>query len=165
MDLKYFTFVKESKQKFYFDKELSEIPVVKIVADSDEFIPSQQHFSDAAADIKSSIDVTLLPNKVEMIDGGFSVGLPKGYHAKILCRSSMGKKGIIIPNSPGLIDTGYTGRICVLLLNLSAEPYKIAKGDRIAQFMIEKNINWCWENTDQLAVTDRGVGGFGSSGT
>jgi dUTP pyrophosphatase len=163
MDIRYFKFIKESKSKIFFDD--IDYQVVKVKADSQDFIPAQQHDSDAASDIKSSIDIILQPNKVEMIDAGFSIQLPRGFHAKILCRSSMGKKGIIIPNSPGLIDTGYTGRIRVLLLNLSGQPYEIKKGDRIAQFLIEKNIDWCWETVDQHSETDRGTGGFGSSGT
>jgi len=162
MDLKYFKFVQDSKLKVYFDD--GDMPVVKIKVDSPEFTPCQQHDSDAAADIKSTRDVVLQPNKVEMIDCGFSVQLPKGYHAKILCRSSMGKKGIVIPNSPGLIDTGYTGKICVLLLNLSGQPYEIKRGDRIAQFMVEQNVSWCWESVLEHDLTDRGSGGFGSSG-
>lgn len=162
MDLKYFKFVQDSKLKVYFDDQ--DMPVVKIKADTHEFIPSQQHDSDAASDLKSTVDITIQPNQIEMIDCGFSVQLPKGYHAKILCRSSMGKKGILIPNAPGLIDTGYTGRIKVLLLNLSGSPYEIKRGDRIAQFMIEANVPWCWEAVEEHESTDRGTGGFGSSG-
>lgn len=162
MDLRYFKFVQDSKLKVYFDEH--DMPVVKIKTDAPEFMPSQQHDSDAAADIKSTKDIVIQPNHIEMIDCGFSVQLPKGYHAKILCRSSMGKKGIVIPNSPGLIDTGYTGKIKVLLQNLSGEPYEIKRGDRIAQFMIEQNVSWCWESVQEHEETDRGSGGFGSSG-
>jgi dUTP pyrophosphatase len=162
MDLKYFKFIQESKLKVYFDE--NDMPALKIKADAQEFIPSQQHDSDAASDIKSTIDVIIQPNQIEMIDCGFSVQLPKGYHAKILCRSSMGKKGIVIPNAPGLIDTGYTGKIRVLLQNLSAEPYEVKKGDRIAQFMVEKNVPWCWQIVEEHENTDRNSDGFGSSG-
>jgi dUTP pyrophosphatase len=136
---------------------------VKIVADSLDFVPSFQTDGAAGADLKSSIDIILEPMKVAMVDAGFSCKIPDGYHAKIVARSSMGKKGIIIPNSPGIIDSDYINRICVLLLNLTSEPYEIKKGDRIAQWLLESNTFYSWQEVSELGKTDR-QGGFGSTG-
>lgn len=165
MDIKYFKFIKDAKIPTHYGDDEVEHTVVRIVADSDQFIPANHHTTDAGADIKSSIDITLQPNKVEMVDAGFSAEIPDGYHAKIVARSSMGKRGILVPNSPGIIDSSYRGRICVLLLNLSGQPYEIKKGDRIAQWLLDKNQLYCWESVEKLSETERGTGGFGSSGT
>lgn len=138
---------------------------IKIVADSSEisFIPAFQTKGAAGADLKSSVDIILEPMKVVMVDAGFSCKIPNGYHAKIVARSSMGKKGIIVPNSPGIIDSDYIDRICVLLLNLTKEPYVIKKGDRIAQWLVEANTSYSWQEVNELEPTDR-QGGFGSTG-
>jgi dUTP pyrophosphatase len=137
---------------------------IKIKADSDIFVPSFEIKDSAGADLKSSEDLILEPMKVRMIDAGFSCQIPENYHAKICARSSMGKKGIIIPNSPGIVDAGYLGRICVLLLNLSNEPYEIRRGDRIAQWILEHNTSYSFEAVTEFGKTERGEGGFGSSG-
>lgn len=160
MDLKYFKFIKEEKVNVSGVTNL----VVKIIADADEFIPSFQTEQAAGADLRSTVDVILEPNKVVMVDVGFSAEIPRGYHAKIVARSSMGKKGIIVPNAPGIIDSDYRNRICVLLLNLSGQNFEIKKGDRVAQWILEQNTQYCWCKVDQLGETERGFGGFGSTG-
>lgn len=138
--------------------------IVKIVPESTEFIPAFQTSGSAGADLRSAVDIVLKPGKVELVPAGFRCKIPEGYHAKILSRSSMGKKGIIIPNQPGLIDSDYIDDIKVLLLNLSQEDYQIKRGDRIAQWVIEKNVDYSWQQVDALEATDR-KGGFGSTGT
>lgn len=160
MDLKYFKFIKDEKFNVAGITNL----VVKIKADSEEFIPSFQTEQAAGADLRSTIDTVLVPLQVAMIDVGFCAEIPRGYHAKIVARSSMGKKGIIVPNAPGIIDSDYRNRICVLLLNLTSENFEIKKYDRIAQWIIEPNIQYCWSKTDELGTTERGMGGFGSTG-
>ena len=92
MDIKYFKFIKECKIPTRYEDGEIEYAVVKILADSELFIPAHHHSSDAGADLKSSVDSILQPNKVEMIDAGFSTEIPEGYHAKIVARSSMGKE-------------------------------------------------------------------------
>lgn len=141
----------------------ADVPVINIKAESDEFVPVFGTKEAAGADLKSSVDVVLKPFKVEMVDVGFSCKIPEGYHAKIVARSSMGKKGIIVPNGPGIIDSDYILGIKVLLLNLGSEDYHIKRGDRIAQWILDKNISYGWNNVDELEATDR-VGGFGSTG-
>jgi len=138
--------------------------VVKVVAEAQEFIPAFHSSEAAGADIRSSEDVTIMPNQVAMVPAGFKCEIPAGYHAKITARSSMGKKGIIVPNGPGIIDSDYRGDIRVLLLNLSGNSFEIKKGDRIAQWLLEKNIQYSWQVVENLSVTDRDPAGFGTTG-
>ena len=142
---------------------LDEPVVVKIITESTDFIPTQQTLGSAGADIRSSVSVALKPGEVSVVPAGFRCKIPSGYHAKILSRSSMGKKGIIIPNQPGLIDSDYTDEIKVLLLNLGKEDFQIQRGDRIAQWLIEKNVSFAWQQVSEIESTER-KGGFGSTG-
>lgn len=160
MDIKFFAY--QGRKSMACGKNCNRL-VVKIVADSIDFIPAAQTHGAAGADLRSSIDIVLQPGKTEMVPCGFRCEIPEGYHAKILSRSSMGKKGIIIPNGPGLIDSDYRDEIKVLLLNLSAEPFEIKKNDRIAQWLIEKNVSYAWQQVEQLEPSSR-TGGFGSTG-
>ncbi len=137
--------------------------VVEIKADDEMFVPKAQTSGAAASDLKSSFDINLLPFQVYMVDVGFSCAIPTGYHAKVVARSSMGKKGIIVPNAPGIIDSDYRGRVCVLLLNTNKDVYQIKRGDRIAQWLVEPNISVDYVICSSLSSTDR-VGGFGSTG-
>ena len=160
MDIKFFAF---QRRNFMACGKHCNRPVVKIVPDSTDFIPAAQTLGAAGSDLRSSVDIVLQPGKTEMVPCGFKCEIPEGYHAKILSRSSMGKKGIIIPNGPGLIDSDYRDEIKVLLLNLTGEPFEIKKNDRIAQWLIEKNVSYAWQQVDQLEPSDR-TGGFGSTG-
>lgn len=138
--------------------------VIKVVAESPEFIPAFQSSEAAGADIRSSADALIMPNEIGMIPAGFKCEIPAGYHAKITARSSLGKKGIIVPNGPGIIDSDYRGDIRVLLLNLSGQPFEIKRGDRIAQWLLEKNLQYSWQVVDNLNSTDRDPAGFGTTG-
>jgi dUTP pyrophosphatase len=160
MDIKFFRYKEQHGMASCGDNRV----VVKVIPESTEFIPAFQTKESAGADIRSSIDVTLFPLQVEVVPAGFRCKIPEGYHAKILSRSSMGKKGIIIPNQPGLIDSDYTDEIKVLLLNLGKEPYTIKRGDRIAQWLLEKNMQYSWQQVEEIEDTER-KGGFGSTGT
>jgi len=138
--------------------------LVGIVADDPRFIPQYQTDGAAGADLRSSVDVVLKPHEVYTVDCGFSCEIPTGYHAKITARSSMGKKGIIVTNAPGIIDSDYRGRICVLLMNLGKEDYQISVGDKIAQWLIEPVYKLPHVLAESLSETARGTGGFGSTG-
>ena len=137
---------------------------LKIVAESAEFIPAFHSPEAAGADMRSSVDAVIQPNQIAMIPAGFKCEIPAGYHAKITARSSIGKKGIIIPNSPGIIYSDYRGDIRVLLLNLSGEPFEIKRGDRIAQWLLEKNVEYAWQAVEELSETTRDSAGFGTTG-
>jgi dUTP pyrophosphatase len=129
-------------------------------------MPEKAHDGDAGFDLLSVEEKDLRPGEVTMVSTGVAIAIPEGYCGLILPRSSMGKRGIIIPNSPGLIDSGYRGEIKVLLLNLSKEIYRVYLDNKIAQLVIVK-----YENVNAIEVPKlpesqdgRGVGGFGSSG-
>ena len=93
------------------------------------------------------------------------MALPKGYEAQVRPRSGLAiKKGITVLNSPGTIDADYRGEICVILINLSDQPFLINDGERIAQMVIARHEQAEWEQVDVLAETERGAGGFGHSG-
>ena len=162
MDLRYFKFIQAEKIECL--KNDNPQLVVKILTSDETYVPTFQTEGAAGADLRSSENVTLIPHVVSMVDCGFSCRIPRGYHAKIVARSSMGKNGIIIPNAPGIIDSDYTGRIRVLLLNLTDKPYEIKQADRIAQWLIEKNVEYCWQHSDNLGSTERNSAGFGTTG-
>jgi dUTP pyrophosphatase len=160
MDIKFFKFIKERKVNVAHNAAC----FVKIIAKSSDYIPSFQTKGAAGADLRSYEDYILEPNQVTMVDAGFRCQIADGYHAKITARSSMGRKGIIVPNSPGIIDSDYTGDIRVLLLNLSSQPFEIHKGDRIAQWILEKNVDYAWQEVNELTETERDPAGFGTTG-
>jgi len=124
------------------------------------------HDGDAGFDLLASEEVNLVPGEVSVVSTGMAMAIPDGYCGLVLPRSSMGKHGIIIPNSPGLIDSGYRGEVKVLLLNLTKENYRVYIDNKIAQLVIVK-----YENVNAIEVPKlpqshdgRGVSGFGSSG-
>lgn len=139
---------------------------INIVPDVIEVLPTRQTDGAAGYDIRARIEggnFPLLPYMPTIISCGFKIEIPEGYHAKICQRSSMGKRGVIIPNSPGIVDSDYRGYVSVLLLNLNREVVQIKHGERIAQLLIEKNINVKWNFLKDLSETKRGSGGFGST--
>lgn len=144
-----------------------EIIDIKIHVLDMTFLPQAQTDGAAGYDLKCNLDAEYLdlePNKVELVDTGIRLELPRGFHGKVCNRSSLGKKGVIIPNSPGIIDSDYRGFIKVLLMNLTNQTIRIQNHERIAQLLIEQNQSVIWSLTDKLEKTDRGTGGFGSTG-
>jgi dUTP pyrophosphatase len=111
-----------------------------------------------------SDEIVLNPLETVKIKAGFSIAIPDGYHAKIVSRSGMSSKGIIVTNAPGIIDSDYRSDICVLLTNIGKFPYKIENKSRIAQMFFEKNIDTEFVQVTSLNDTERGTGGFGSTG-
>lgn len=129
-------------------------------------MPEKAHEGDAGYDLLSTEEADLRFGEVTSISTGVAVAIPEGYCGLILPRSSMGKSGIIIPNSPGLIDSGYRGEIKVLLLNLTKENYRVRIDNKIAQLVIMKceNVNAIEVPKLPESTDGRGDGGFGSSG-
>ena len=100
-----------------------------------------------------------------LVPTGLFMSLPKGYEAQVRPRSGLAiKRGVTVLNSPGTIDADYRGEICVILVNLSSEPFIIEDGERIAQMVIARHEQAEWEQVDVLDETERGAGGFGHSG-
>ena len=129
-------------------------------------VPTYAHDTDAAADIYAMDDVILNPHTYgNKLHTGVKIQLPEGWQALILPRSSIGAKTPLrLSNSVGLIDSGYRGEIGVLYDNTSDEPYTINAGDRIAQLLVMPSYRFQPKVVDILADSDRGEGGFGSSG-
>ena len=118
---------------------------------------------DLKADIPESI--TLQPLQRALVPTGLFIALPKGFEAQVRPRSGLAAKhGITVLNTPGTIDADYRGEIKVILVNLSQDPFEIVPGERIAQMVVARHETVEWEAVEQLDSTDRGAGGFGSTG-
>jgi len=129
-------------------------------------LPARAHSEDAGIDLLAADDVTLKPGERALVPTGIAVAIPDGYAAYVLPRSGLAiRKGLGIVNSPGLIDSGYRGQVQVVLVNLDLhDPIDIKRGDRIAQMVILPVPNLTIEEVSELPESERGVGGFGSTG-
>ena len=140
---------------------------VKIVNKSKHALPEYQTSLSAGLDIRANLDesVTLRPLERAMIPTGLFVELPEGCEMQIRPRSGLAAKhGITVLNSPGTIDADYRGEIKVILVNLSNEPFTIESGERIAQMIVARYEQIEWQPVEELGATERGAGGFGSTG-
>lgn len=140
---------------------------VKIVNKSNHRLPEYATEKSAGMDLKANIDesIVLGPLERQMIPTGIHIQLPDGYEAQVRPRSGLAAKyGITVCNTPGTIDADYTGEIKVILINLSHEKFVINPGDRIAQLVVAKYERVEWNEVATLDETERGEGGFGSTG-
>jgi dUTP pyrophosphatase len=127
--------------------------------------PSSAHIGDAAIDLHSRVDVLLVPGQRAAIPTGIAVAIPEGHAGFVLPRSGHAQRlGVGVVNGPGLIDSGYRGEISVLLINHGDEEVEFGRGDRIAQLAVVPVPEVSWTEVDSLDETDRGSGGFGSTG-
>ncbi|WP_168072947.1 dUTP diphosphatase [Caulobacter sp. SSI4214] len=109
--------------------------------------------------------LVLKPGARAMVPTGFSVAIPDGYEMQVRPRSGLAfKNGVTVVNAPGTVDSDYRGQVCVLLINLGEEDFAIRRGDRIAQGIIAAAPQWPLVEVDDLDATERGAGGFGSTG-
>lgn len=141
---------------------------IRIINRSRHALPSYQTPLSAGMDLRANVDapVTLHPMERTIVPTGLFIALPEGYEAQVRPRSGLAiKSGITCLNSPGTIDADYRGEIGVILANLSKEDFVINDGDRIAQMVIARHETAQWEPVDSLDQTQRGAGGFGSTGT
>ena len=131
----------------------------------DAALPSYAHPSDAGMDVRSVDDLTIAPGKRALVHTGLVMLLPPMYEAQVRPRSGLAlKNGITVLNTPGTIDSGYRGEVGVILINLGDEDFQIRKGDKIAQIVIAPVTQPEIGETDSIDETDRGAGGFGSTG-
>ena len=138
---------------------------IKLEPECSNLFPTKAHPDDAGYDLYSSIDAVLEPLSGMAIPIGFAMELPSGYEAQIRPRSGLAAKHhITVTNSPGTVDANYRGEIKAILYNLGKEPFVIQRGDRIAQMVICKLLEINLIEATELYETDRGSGGFGSSG-
>lgn len=128
-------------------------------------VPKYAHAGDAGLDLYSSINCELRPFERKKIPTGIKISIPQGYAGFIQPRSGLAAKyGISIVNTPGLIDSGYRGEVCAILINLDPKNvFKVKKGDKICQLVIQKVEKFNLEVTEDLDETSRGEGGFGST--
>ena len=129
-------------------------------------LPSYAYEGDAGLDLRSDEDVTLAPFERRLISTGLAVAIPDGYAGFVQPRSGLAlKSGLSMANTPGLIDAHYRGELKVCAINLDpTQPIRISRGERIAQLVIQKVPLVHLHEVDELDETDRGAGGFGSSG-
>jgi dUTP pyrophosphatase len=140
---------------------------IEIINTSKHPTPSYQTEQSAGMDLYANLSqpITLRPLQRALIPTGLFMALPKGYEAQVRPRSGLAfKKGITVLNSPGTIDADYRGEIGVILVNLSNDDFVVEDGERIAQMVIAKHEQAEWIEVQELSATERGAGGFGSTG-
>ena len=141
---------------------------INIINKSSNALPHYETIASAGMDLRASLSEAriLKPLERTIVGTGLFIELPIGYEAQVRPRSGLAaKKGITVLNAPGTIDADYRGEIGVILVNLSNEDFTIQNGERIAQLVIAKHERAEWELTETLTDTERGEGGFGSTGT
>ena len=139
---------------------------IKILHDS-AVVPQYQTEQSAGMDVAACIDEPMIiaPHGRAIIPTGFAIALPPGYEAQIRGRSGMAAKfGIMPANGVGTIDADYRGEVGVILLNTTDEPFTVEPGMRVAQMVIAKYEHAMWSEVEELDTTDRGTGGYGSTG-
>jgi len=140
---------------------------IKIINKSTHSLPEYETIASAGMDLRANLEtaVTLKPLERTIIKTGLFIELPIGMEAQVRPRSGLAaKKGITVLNSPGTVDADYRGEIGVILVNLSNEDFKIENGERVAQLVIAKHERAAWQQVEVLGETERGAGGFGSTG-
>ncbi len=141
---------------------------IKIINKSGHKLPHYETLASAGMDLRADLEspITLKPLERAIVPTGLFMELPVGYEAQVRPRSGLAaKKGVTVLNAPGTIDADYRGNVGVILVNLSNEDFTIENGERIAQMVIAKHERAQWEEVETLSDTDRGEGGFGSTGT
>ncbi len=141
---------------------------IKIINKSNHNLPHYETIASAGMDLRANLseDRILKPLERTIVGTGLYIELPIGYEAQVRPRSGLAaKKGITVLNAPGTVDADYRGEIGVILVNLSNEEFTIQNGERIAQLVIAKHERAEWIEVEELSETDRGEGGFGSTGT
>jgi dUTP pyrophosphatase len=139
------------------------VPVHRLVEDLP--VPAYARSDDAGLDLVAAEAITLAPGARGLVPAGIAIALPAGYAGLVLPRSGLAlQHGVTVLNAPGLIDAGYRGEIKVLLINHGPQPVAIARGDRVAQLVVQRVERARLEPVDRLPASERGGGGFGSTG-
>lgn len=143
------------------------LPVRVLPHGEDLELPSYATPGAAGVDLRAAVSTELVvaPGGRTLVPTGIAVAIPEGYEGQVRMRSGLAlKKGLILPNAPGTIDSDYRGELCVLVANIGAEPVVITRGDRIAQLVVAPVARAALERVDELPATKRHTGGFGSTG-
>ena len=140
---------------------------IKVVNKSKHLLPHYETTQSAGMDLRANLDksITIKPLERTLVKTGIFMELPAGYEAQVRPRSGLAfKNGITVLNTPGTIDADYRGEVGVILVNLSNQDYVVEDGERVAQMVIAKYEQPSWEEVENLIETERGSGGFGSTG-
>jgi dUTP pyrophosphatase len=140
---------------------------INIINTSAHPLPSYETLASAGMDLRAAIQepISLKPLERALVKTGLFIELPIGFEAQVRPRSGLAiKKGVTVLNSPGTVDADYRGEIGVILVNLSSETFVVENGERIAQLVIAKHERAEWNEVAALSETERGAGGFGSTG-
>ena len=139
---------------------------VQIINKSKHATPTYETDGAAGMDLRANIEesITLKPLERAIVKTGLFIALPIGFEAQVRPRSGLAAKGITVLNSPGTVDADYRGEIGVILVNLSNEAFVVNDGERVAQLVIAKHERVQWREVTVLNETERGSGGFGSTG-
>lgn len=140
---------------------------IKVINQSKHPLPEYQTPLAAGLDLRANLDepVSLGPLERKLIGTGLFIELPAGFEAQVRPRSGLAfKYGLSVLNTPGTVDADYRGEVKVLLVNLSNETFVVQDGERIAQMVIAKHEQIQWDSVDNLSETERGAGGYGSTG-
>ena len=143
------------------------MPTVKVINKGGNPLPEYATEFSAGLDVRAANDepVVLAPLARAIVPTGLYLEIPRGYEVQVCPRSGLAaKKGVTVLNSPGTIDSDYRGEVCVILVNLSSEPFTVERGERIAQLILARYGQIQWEEVGELSSSDRGEGGFGSTG-
>lgn len=140
---------------------------IRIINKSENSLPSYETIASAGMDLRANLSETLILKPLErlLIPTGLYIELAIGYEAQIRPRSGLAfKHGVTVLNSPGTIDADYRGELKILLVNLSAAPFEINHGERVAQMIVAKHEKVNWDEVEVLTETIRGEGGYGHTG-
>lgn len=147
--------------------EVLSIPVRFVREGSRDLLPSYQTAGASGMDLRADIgeEVTIPPLGRALVPTGIAVAIPPGVEGQVRPRSGLAiRNGVTCLNAPGTIDSDFRGEICVILVNLGAEPFPVRRGDRIAQLVFSSVARATWREVEILAPTARGEGGFGHTG-
>ena len=140
---------------------------VKVINQSKHPLPAYETIASAGLDVRANLDspIELKPLERVLVKTGLFMEIPEGYECQVRSRSGLAlKKGISVLNAPGTVDADYRGEVGVILINLSNDPFIVEDGERIAQLVFAKVKQAKWIEAELLSETERGEGGFGSTG-
>lgn len=158
------TMIAADNQKYSVESYTHVPPSVPMVLHDPFCTPEYKTKGSAGADLKVEIDVVLTPNSQTVVSTGISLAIPEGFVGLIFPRSGLASRGITLANSVGVIDSDYRGEIKVALVNRSLDTIALQRGDRVAQIVFLRVTQFPFIQSPTLDTTDRGTGGFGSTG-
>ena len=144
-----------------------EVAVIRLESAADLPLPAYATADSAGIDLLAAVDaeITIKPGGRALVPTGLAIALPTGFEAQVRPRSGLAfRDGVTVLNSPGTIDADYRGEVGVILANLGDRPFRIARGSRIAQLVVAPVARLAWSEVAELPASDRGSGGFGSTG-